>query len=117
MRQQLATVLAVLLAAAGIVYALVMVASDLRHVSDELDLVAHDMSTMSDDVHSIADDVNAIADALAGDADDDEPQQSTAATLGGASTAHRKAVGAHRRISPRLRKPVLRRASAVRRGL
>jgi len=77
MRQSLPTILAVLVAAAGIAYALTLVSRDLRRVSDDLDAVAHDMSTMSDDVRSIADDVNAIADALAGEPEDDEQRQAT----------------------------------------
>ncbi len=77
MRHALPTVLALLLAAAGIVYALLAVSNDLRHVSDALDTVARDMSAMSDDVQSIADDVNAIAVALATDEDDNGQQQST----------------------------------------
>ena len=59
MRHSLPTVLAVLVAAAGIGYGLMVLSQDLRRVSDDLDAVARDMSTMSDDVRSIADDVNA----------------------------------------------------------
>jgi len=78
MRHSLPTVLAVLVAAAGIGYGLMVLSRDLRRVSDDLDAVARDMSTMSDDVRSIADDVNAIADALAGEPEDDEQRQTTA---------------------------------------
>ena len=78
MRHSLPTVLAVLVAAAGIGYGLMVLSQDLRRVSDDLDAVARDMSTMSDDVRSIADDVNAIADALAGEPEDDEQRQATA---------------------------------------
>jgi hypothetical protein len=77
MRHSLPTVLAVLVAAAGIAYGLLMVSRDLRRVSDDLDVVARDMGTMSEDVRSIADDVNAIADALAGEPEDDEQRQTT----------------------------------------
>jgi hypothetical protein len=77
MRSTFPTVLTVLLAAAGVVYALLMVASDLHHVSDELDVVARQMTAMAEDVRSIADDVNAIADSLAPDEDDDGQRQST----------------------------------------
>ena len=77
MRHSVPTVLAVLVAAAGIAYGLALVSRDLRRVSDDLDVVARDMSTISDDVRSIADDVNAIADALAGEPEDDEQRQTT----------------------------------------
>jgi hypothetical protein len=77
MRHSVPTVLAVLVAAAGIAYGLMLVSRDLRRVSDDLDVVARDMSTISDDVRSIADDVNAIADALAGEPEDDEQRQTT----------------------------------------
>ena len=77
MRHTLPIVLVLLLAAAGLVYALILVANDLRHVSDQMEAMAHDLGAMAEDVRSIADDVNAIADALAGDEDDDTPQQST----------------------------------------
>jgi hypothetical protein len=78
MRHSVPTVLALLVAAAGIAYGLVLVSRDLRRVSDDLESVARDMSTISNDVRSIADDVNAIADALAGEPEDDEQRQATA---------------------------------------
>jgi hypothetical protein len=78
MRQTLPTILAVLLSAGAVVYALLVVASDVRHVSDELDVLAHDMSGIADDVRSLADDVNAIADVLAGDEDQEDQRQSPA---------------------------------------
>jgi len=78
MRQTLPTILAVLLSAGAVVYALLVVASDVRHVSGELDVLAHDMSGIAADVRSLADDVNAIADVLAGDEDEDDPRQSPA---------------------------------------
>ena len=78
MRQTLPTILAVLLSAGAVVYALLVVASDVRHVSEGLDVLAHDMTGIADDVRSLADDVNAIADALAGDEDEDDPRQSPA---------------------------------------
>ena len=77
MRPSVPIVLAVLAAAAGIVYGFAVVAHDLRRVADDLDLVARDMSTISDDVRSIADDVSALADALAGEAEDDDQRQTT----------------------------------------
>jgi len=90
MRHSVPTVLAVLVAAAGIAYALMLVSRDLRRVSDDLDVMARDMTTMSDDVRSIADDVNALADALAGEPEDDEQRQTTGIS--------------HRRVVPRLRR-------------
>jgi len=77
MRSTLPMVLAVLLAAGAIVYALMQVTADIRHVSDDLDTVARDIGAMSEDVRSIADDVNAIADALSEDSDEDDQEQST----------------------------------------
>ncbi len=79
MRHTLVMVLALLLSAGAIVYALLVVGSDLRQVSDELDVVTRDMGGMADDVRSLADDVNAIADALAGEDDGDDTRQSPAA--------------------------------------
>ena len=90
-RHTLLIMLAVLLSAGGVMHALLVVASDVRHVSDELEVANRDMSGIADDVRSLADDVNAIADALAGEDDDDDSRQAPAAvseTLGPASADH-----------------------------
>jgi len=79
MRHTLPMLLAVLLSAGAIVYALLAVANNLRQVSDDLEVVTHDMAGISDDVRSLADDVNAIADVLAGEEEDDQTRQSPAA--------------------------------------
>jgi uncharacterized membrane protein YccC len=89
MRHTLLIVLAVLLSAGAIVYALLVVAGNLRQVSDDLEVVTRDIAGMSDDVRSLADDVNAIADALAGEDDDDETRQAPAAAVSDAPTAGR----------------------------
>jgi outer membrane murein-binding lipoprotein Lpp len=88
MRQTLPTILALLLSAGAVVYALLVVASDVRHVSEELDALTHDVSGMTDDVRSLADDVNAIADALAGEEDDDDHRQSPAGVTDAAVPQH-----------------------------
>jgi hypothetical protein len=87
MRHTIVIVLAVLLSAGAIVYGLLVVAGNLRQVSDDLDSITRNMAGMSDDVRSLADDVNAIADALAGEDDDDETRQAPAAAVSTPTTA------------------------------
>lgn len=65
---------AALVIGSGMVYALVVVGGELRHVSADLDALTGDMGALTEDVNSIADDVNAIADALAGEDEDDDTQ-------------------------------------------
>ena len=97
MRHTLSIMLAVLLSAGAVVYALLVVANDVRHVSDELEVVNHDMSGMADDVRSLADDVNAIADALAGDDDDDDTREAPAAvSQSGDPSARGRSAPVHR---------------------
>jgi hypothetical protein len=100
MRHTIVIVLAVLLSAGAIVYALLVVAGNLRQVSDDLEVVTRDIAGMSDDVRSLADDVNAIADVLAGEDDDDDTRQAPAAAVS-TSTSATRAGTAHARRAPR----------------
>jgi len=69
-----------LLGLGGITYALLVLATDVRHVSSDLEVLTRDVNSVSRSVDSLANDVSDIADALAGEADSDEAEQSARST-------------------------------------
>jgi hypothetical protein len=87
MRHAWLIALAIVAGAGGVVYALLILSGELRHVSDELDVVARDLSSMTDDVRSLADDVKALADALTGEEDTEEPESPIAVDVAGGQPA------------------------------
>lgn len=99
MRQTILLALAVMLAATGIVFALLRLAAETREVSGQLAALSRNVNSIGGDITSLADDVNAIADAIAPDDDDDKDEKPARVTAPSRDALPARRTNVRRRVT------------------